>query len=205
MNIGILGAGNVGSALGRGWAKEGHAIMFSSRNPQSEKMQSLIGDIGANAQAGTVADTVAFGTVIVVAIGWDALPDLLRSVHDWSGKIIIDATNRFGPGPAGSVGSAAEDIAHITGAPVVKAFNTIGAENMDHPDFGDQVPTMFIAGDDAAAKSTVKTLTEALGFEVVDAGPLSNAAMLEELVKLWIALARGGYGRRIAFKLLRAE
>ena len=205
MKIGILGTGVVGVALGTGWAKEGHDVMFSSRDPQSEKIQTLIGAIGEHAQAGTAAETVAFGDVIAVAIGWDNLPEVLRSVSDWSGKILIDATNRFGPAPDGSVGSAAEDIAHITGAAVVKAFNSIGAENMDHPHFGDQIPTMFIAGDDTNAKATVTELTEALGFEVVDAGPLSNAVLLEDLVKLWLALARGSYGRRIAFKLLRGE
>ena len=203
MKIGILGAGGVGSQLGRGWAVEGHEVMFSSRDPRSEKMQTLIGAIGANARTGTVAETVAFGEVIAVAVGWDALPEILRGVPDWSGKVIMDATNRFGPAPAGSVGSAAEDIAHITGAPVVKAFNTIGAESMIHPDFGGEIPTMFIAGDDAAAKALVTTLTESLGFEVVDAGPLANAPLLENLGRLWVSLARGGYGRRIAFKLLR--
>ena len=81
---------------------------------------------------------------------------------------------------------------------------TIGAENMDHPDFGDTLPSMFIAGDDDAAKAMVTTLTESLGFEVIDVGPLSNAGMLEELARLWVSMAYGSFGRKIAFKLLRA-
>jgi len=202
MKIGIIGAGVVGSTLGKGWAAKGHQVMFSSRNPHSDRMRALVAEAGPNASAGTVAETLAFGEVLVIAIGWEALPDALRGVGDWSGKIVIDATNRFSPPPANSVGSAAEDIAHITGARVVKAFNTIGAANMVDPPFSEK-PTMFIAGDDSEAKATVTQLTEQMGFEVVDAGPLSNAGLLENLARLWVTLARGSLGPNIAFRLLR--
>lgn len=202
MKIGIIGAGVVGSALGKGWAAKGHEVMFSSRDPHSDKMRALVAEAGSNASAGTVAETLAFGEVVVIAIGWNALPDALSGAGDWSGKIVIDATNRFGPPPAGSGSSAAEDIARMTGARVVKAFNTIGAENMIDPPFSEK-PTMFIAGDDSEAKATATQLTEQMGFEVVDAGPLSNAALLENLARLWVTLARGSLGRNIAFRLLR--
>ncbi|MBZ0303162.1 MAG: NAD(P)-binding domain-containing protein [Anaerolineae bacterium] len=201
MNIGIIGAGVVGASLGKGWAAKGHAVMFSSRDPHSDKMQDLVRAAGPNARAGTVAETVQFGEVLLIAIGWNGLPDALGSGEGWSGKILIDATNRFGPPPPDSAGSAAGDLARMTGGRVVKAFNTIGADNMVDPPFAEP-PTMFIAGDDAGAKSVVTALTEALGFEVVDAGPLANAGMLEELARLWVTLARM-YGRNIAFRLLR--
>ncbi len=203
MKIGILGAGNVGGQLGRGWSKQGHQVMFSSREPHSPKMQALLAE-ASGSRAGTVAETVAFGDVIVVAIHWDVLMSVLGEAGDWTGKIVIDATNRFGPPPAGSVGSAAQDIAHLTGASVVKAFNTIGAEHMSGgATFGGQKATMFIAGDNADSKETVRVLAEQLGFEVADVGGLTLAGLLEDLTRLWIALARGGYGRNIAFKLLR--
>jgi len=114
---------------------------------------------------------------------------------------IIDSTNRF---TAGRAASGAEEIAGLApGARVVKAFNTIGAELLAGPRFDMQSATMFICGGDAQAKSIVASLAQKLGFEVVDAGPLSSAGMLESLARLWVSLARGGLGRNIAFKLLR--
>lgn len=203
MKVGIMGAGVVGSSLGKGWAARGHQIMFSSRDPHSDHMQALLAEVGFNAQAGSVAETLAFGEVIVVAVGWDGVLDVLRGAGDWTGKIVIDTTNRFGPPPAGSVGSAAEDIAHLTGAAVVKAFNTIGAEHFADPAF-EAPPSMFIAGD-TAAKAIVAPLVESMGYEVIDAGPLANAVLVENLARLWVTLARSGYGRNIAFRLMRGR
>ncbi len=202
MKIGIIGAGRVGATLGTGWAAVGHNVMFSSRDPKSEAIQSLLAAAGAHASAGTVAETVAFGDVLVVAIGWPAVLDAVKSTDGWAGKVIIDTTNRFTAPPPDSVGSAAQDLARWTGGSVVKAFNTIGAEHMVNPDFPD-TPTLFICGDDHAAKQTVTGLVEAFGFEVVDAGSLGNAELLEALAKLWVSFARGAIGRDVAFKLLK--
>jgi len=202
MKIGIIGAGTVGSSLGKGWAAGGHKVMFSSRTPDSDRMKALLAEAGPTTQAGTVAEALAFGDVIAVAIRWNVLEEVVASVGDWSGKVVIDATNRFGP--SDSDRSAAEDLAALVpGARVVKAFNTIGAEHYTNPVFGDDRATMFIAGDDADAKATVADLAEELGFEVVDAGGLQQAILLENLGALWVTLARVGYGRDIAFKLLR--
>lgn len=202
MKIGVIGAGRVGATLGAGWAARGHSVIFSSRDPNSEAMQSLIAEAGVTASAGTVAETVAFGDVLVVAIGWPAVIDAVKSTDGWAGKVIIDTTNRFTAPPPDSVGSAAQDLAQMTGSSVVKAFNTIGAEHMVNPDFPD-TPTMFICGDDHAAKQIVTGLVEDFGFDVVDAGHLANAELLEALAKLWVSFARGGIGRDVAFKLLR--
>ena len=86
---------------------------------------------------------------------------------------------------------------------MVKAFNTLGANRFDAPDFGPQTASMFICGDDAEARSVVMGLSSELGFDVVDCGPLANAIALEEMGRLWVWLARNGYGRDIAYKLLR--
>jgi predicted dinucleotide-binding enzyme len=92
----------------------------------------------------------------------------------------------------------------LGGAKVVKAFNTVGFNIMANPAFGADRPVMFYCGDDAAAKQTVRPLVEQLGFEAVDAGPLSQARVLEPFALLWISLAYAqGQGRDIAFKLLR--
>lgn len=199
MNIGIIGAGNVGGSLGKLLAAKGHQVKFGVRDTQ--KAQVLT---SANASMGSIGETVAFGEVVVLAARPDGLPEIAAHGGDWSGKVVIDAMNRFTPPPAGSTGSLAEDVARlIPGAKVVKAFNTIGAEQYGQPQFGGQTATMFICGDDAQAKSVAAKLAEELGFEVVDIGALSNVRMLEELARLWVHLSRNVTGRDVAFKLLR--
>jgi predicted dinucleotide-binding enzyme len=90
------------------------------------------------------------------------------------------------------------------GAHVVKAFNTVGANIMSNPRFGQVAPVLFYCGDDAGAKKTVHGLVAELGFDAVDAGPLTQARLLEPFALLWISLAYGaGLGREIAFQLLR--
>ena len=201
MNIGIIGSGTVGGRLGKGLAAKGHNVKFSSREPQGEKMRTLVAEAGPRSSAGTAEEVVAFGDLIIMAMRWDGLEATVKSAGNWSDKTVIDVTNRFvssGSGP-----SAAEDLAQlIPGAKVVKAFNTIGVEHMVDPQFGGQKPSMFICGDDADAKTTVGKLVEEMGFDVVDTGPLNTASMLESLAKLWGAVARLE-GRNIAFKLLR--
>ncbi len=105
----------------------------------------------------------------------------------------------------GHTTSAGEQVAAwAAGAHVVKAFNSTGAGNMAAPDYGGQKPTMLICGDDAAAKQVVTRLAEELGFEAVDAGPITAARYLEPLAMLWITLAYvRGFGPDIAFKLLK--
>lgn len=202
MRIGIIGAADVGSSLGKGWAQKGHAVMLSSREPDGERMRGVLAEIGHGAQAGTVDQTVDFGEVVVIAMRWDYLKDTLPGGSSWAGKTVIDATNRFAPAASGK--SAAEDLAAmLPGAHVVKAFNTIGAEHMPHGQINGEQLSMFIAGDDASAKATVSRLTEDLGFSVVDAGGLDRARMLENLAELWVALVRSGRGRNFGFRLVQ--
>jgi predicted dinucleotide-binding enzyme len=93
--------------------------------------------------------------------------------------------------------------AYSDGARVAKAFNTIGAVHMTNPRFGDQKASMFMCGDDAAAKRAVASLAKSLRFEPVDVGPLSQARLLEPLAIHWISIAYAyGHGPNIAFKLL---
>ena len=203
MKIGILGAGNIGGNLGKGWAAAGHEIVFGVRDPQSEKTTAAIAAAGPNAQAASVREAVDFGEVVALAVPWQAVADALAEAGDLGGKVLIDCTNRLGPVAPGSAASAAEDVARLApSARVVKAFNTLGYENLADPRYGALVATAFIAGDDQQAKSTAARLAQDLGFEVEDAGPLANAALLESLTRLWVQLART-HGRNIAFVLLR--
>ena len=205
MKVGIIGAGRVGGTLGRRLAEEGHEIMFGVRDPRSPKVAALLETIRARAQADIVAEAVSFGEAVVLAVGWPSVQEVIQQAGDWSGKIVLDATNRMGPKYPGVMPSAAEDIAEwAAGAEVVKAFNTTGFENMANPRLGSQKADIFICGDDEAAKSVATELAEAIGFDVVDVGPLSNAALLESLANLWIEMAyRQGFGRGFAFKIVR--
>jgi len=205
MKIGILGAGRIGGALGKLWGAGGHDIMFGVRNPQSSEVKTLLDSIGAKARAGAMAEVAAFGEVVLLAVPGGAAQEVIEQVDDWHGKILIDATNRMGPLLPGSSPSAAEDIAAwAIGAKVVKAFNSTGVGNLVNPHFGSQRADAYVCGDDEAAKAIVTELAQTIGFEVVDAGPLSNAGLLESLAKLWVQLAYSqGLGPDIAFKLLR--
>ncbi len=200
MRIGMIGSGTVGTSLGTAWASHGHQVMFSSREPGSAEMMALVAAAGANARAGTPSETLAFGEVIVIAIRWDYLPSVVAGAGDWSGKIVIDATNRFGASVSGK--SAAEDLAALAvGAHVVKAFNTIGAEQMPHGQIDGEQLSMFIAGD-GVGKASVMPLVSQLGFRPIDVGGLDKARLLETLAELWVSLARGGMGRNFGFRVV---
>lgn len=204
MKIGILGAGNIGGTLGKLWAARGHDILFAVRDPESEKVKILLSESGTTARAGTLQEAASFGEVVLLSVHWKNVPEVLEAVRDLTaGKILIDSTNRMIPAPADTTGSAAGDIARsLSGAKVVKAFNTLGANNLTNLQFGSENASTFICGDDPEAKSKVAQLAEEVGFDAVDCGPLANAVLLESLTKLWVQISRS-YGREIAFKLLR--
>jgi len=212
MKLAIIGAGNVGGALGTAWAqKAGHDIFFGVTNPKSDKTQALIGALGGKARAGTAAEAVAFGEMIVLTTPWQAAEAAIRSMGDLRGRILLDATNPLAMGPDGlglEIGhsiSAGEKVqGWAKGASVFKTLNTTGFANMAEPIFHGVKSVMFVAGDDAANKPKVVALVGALGFEVIDAGPLRNARLLEAHAMLWIDLALNrGVGRDWAFAVVR--
>lgn len=208
MKIGIIGAGDVGSILGKAWAKRGHNIVFGVRDIQSPKVKNLFNYADPNIQVGKIPEAFHFGDIIVLAVPWEAALETIRGVGDVSGKIIIDPSNPINSELEGAVvpssTSAAEEISKLAkDARVVKAFNAIGAKTLHNLQFGSHRADCFICGDDLAAKSEVKKLAMEIGFNVVDVGPLSNARLLENLALLWIELAlRQRMGPNIAFKLL---
>ncbi|MCI0577374.1 MAG: NAD(P)-binding domain-containing protein [Chloroflexi bacterium] len=210
MKIAIIGTGRVGQALGTGWARAGHQVIFGSRRPDSDEVQQIVAAAGPNASAAPVAEAAAAAGVVVLATPWAAVRDVIASAGDLAGKVVVDCTNPIKPGLELAVGlttSGGEQVAGwAAGARVVKAFNTTGAENMANPDYGGRPATMFICGDDAGARATVASLASDLGFGVVDCGPLKLARTLEPLAILWIHLAAvQGLGRNIAFALLHRE
>jgi len=212
MKLSIIGAGNVGGTLGTAWAqKAGHEIFFGVRNPTSDQTQTVVRRLGDRARVGTAAQAASFAQFIVLTTPWNAAEAAIRSMGDLSGKIILDAMNPLAMGPDGlslEIGhniSAGEKVqAWAKGASVFKTLNTTGFGNMANPVFRGVKSVMFVAGDDAANKPKVMELVAALDFEVLDAGPLRNARLLEAHAMLWIELAiKCGLGRDWAFAVVR--
>jgi 8-hydroxy-5-deazaflavin:NADPH oxidoreductase len=212
MKLAIIGAGNVGGTLGTAWAqKAGHEIFFGVRDAKSDKTQALLRTLGGKARAGTAAEAAAFGEMLVLTTPWPATEAAIRSMGDLNGKILLDATNPLAMGPDGlglEIGhsiSAGEKVqGWAKGASVFKTLNTTGFGNMADPIFHGVKSVMFVAGDDAAKKPQVIDVVAALGFDVVDAGPLRNARLLEAHAMLWIELAlKRGLGRNWAFAAVR--
>lgn len=210
MKIGIIGSGNVGGALGTLWAAKGHDVVFGVRDTNDSKLQELLKSTKGKARAASVKDAAASAETVAFATPWPATHDAINAAGNLAGKIVIDCTNPLLPDLSGLVlgtnNSAAEEVSRwAKGAKVVKAFNTIGASNFANPRFRSENASMFICGDDASAKAAVSKLAAELGFDVVDAGPLTAARLLEPLAMLWIHLAyKQGLGPSgHAFKLLR--
>ncbi len=208
MKIGIIGAGDVGSILGKAWAKRGHEIVFGVRNIQSPRVKSLLKIGDPVIKVSTISEAASFGEVVILAIPWGAVKEAIENAGDLSGRVLVDPINPLSSDLkgliVGSSTSASEEIAKLAqGAKVVKAFNAIGAKTLSNLQFGRYKADAFICGDDYEAKSVVKKLATEIGFDVVDVGSLSNARLLENLALLWIELAfRQEMGPNIAFKLL---
>ena len=212
MKIAIVGAGNVGGTLGKAWAeKAGHEVAFGLRDPADAKYQALLKGIRGKASAATPAQVAANADFIVMSTPWSATEAAIRSLGDLKGRVLLDTTNPLKMGPGGlelEIGhstSAGEKVqGWATDASVFKTLNTTGFANMANPVFNGVKSAMFVAGDDATNKPKVMKLVGELGFEMIDAGPLRNARLLEAHAMLWIdlALARG-QGGDWAFSIVR--
>ncbi len=207
MNIGIIGAGNIGGTLGRIWSAKGHTVIFGVRNPLAPRVQTVLEESEHRASAVLIKEAALRSDVIVLATPWEAVGEVAFQLVGITGKILVDCTNPVKPNsewPLAQGNSAAEEIAkRLPGFRVVKAFNTLGAANLSDVTFGTMHADAFICGDDAEAKQIVAGLAKEIGFDSVDVGGLRSAEMLESLAKLWITLAyHQGIGPNIAFKLL---
>lgn len=184
MKIGCVGAGFIGRAVAKLAVEGGHQAMLSnSRGPRT--LTSTMASV--RAAVGTVADAVAFGDVVLLAVPFYAIADLDPTL--FQGKIVMDACNyypgRDEPVPALDEGSdTTSEIVqrHLAGAKVVKAWNAILERDIEkdaRPAEAADRRALPIAGDDAEAKATVAALFDDLGFDVVDVGPLSTGWRFE--------------------------
>ena len=203
MNILILGAGNMGSALAKQFTAAGHAVSIAATS--LEKAKTVAAAIpGSTAVA--AAGSAAGNDVVVVATPYEQAVAALQAAGPLAGKVVIDITNPLTADFMGlTIGhetSAAEEIAKaLPGTDIAKAFNTLFAQVIaEGPAFADgHRARAFYAGDSDRAKSTAKSLIESIGFHPVDAGPLKNARYLEPLAGLNIYFGYGaGLGTAIA-------
>ncbi|MEO6208396.1 MAG: NAD(P)-binding domain-containing protein [Candidatus Limnocylindrales bacterium] len=203
MHIAIIGAGNVGGNLGMAASAVGHHIVFGVRDPASAKARAAVEGVpGATATDSQSAMDAA--DLVVIALQWDVLPDILSALHVRDGLIVVDATNRLITPRVGSAPSGGEEVARLLpGARVVKAFNTIGAENLPSLRQRPSPAAGFLCGDDGEAKTLVGGLVKAIGFEPFDVGPLAMSGILEGMTRMWVGLSRT-HGRSIAYSITHA-
>jgi NADPH-dependent F420 reductase len=206
MQIAVIGKGHVGGALGIGWARAGHEVIFGARDPNDPDLGALLKN--KNTSAAAAREAVTRAEVITLAVPWSAVPEVIGDIKsELRGKVLIDSTNpaKQWPNLDHSAGSGGEQVAGLAPeARVVKAFNTTGFENMQNPKYPEAAASMFYAGDDFAAKKVVHGLIKDLGFDPVDVGPLAQAQALEVLASLWGTLAYSQkLGRGIAFRLMK--
>jgi 8-hydroxy-5-deazaflavin:NADPH oxidoreductase len=175
--IGMIGSGNVGSALGRVWAKAGYEVMFSSRDLEADR--KLAADVGSKARAGTPQEAAAFGEVLVFAVPYGALPELGKTLaSSIKGKVVLDACNPF-PQRDGEIanqarakGAGVTSAELLPGARIVRAFNAVGAARMAAAHETPGKIGMPIAGDDKEAIEVASRLIRDIGYEPVLVGGL---------------------------------
>ena len=212
MKIGVLGSGGVAKTLAAGFIAHGHQAMLGTRD--RSKLESWVTQ-NPKATTGSFADTARFAELVVLAVKGTVAAEALRAAGaaNLSGKTIIDATNPIADAPPTNGvlkfftsldESSMERLQReFPDAHFVKAFNSVGSTRMVNPEFDGGKPTMFICGNDAAAKQTVTGILDEFGWEVADMGAAEGARAIEPLCILWCI---PGFLRQEwthAFKLLK--
>jgi predicted dinucleotide-binding enzyme len=211
--VGVIGSGQVGQVLAGGFVRHGFETMIGSREPG--KLKEWANGAGKLGKAGTMQEAARFGEILVLVVKGTAAEDAIKLIgpNALAGKIVIDATNPIADAPPdGAVlkfftnldGSLMERLQKAApSARFVKAFNSVGSALMVNPKLPGGPPTMFICGNDAAAKSEVAEILKLFGFEAEDMGGIAAARAIEPLCILWCipGLLRNDWAH--AFKVLR--
>lgn len=191
MRVAVVGTGFIGGILGRRIAAAGHDVVFASRNPDGEPR----GDLGA-ARVAAISEALGDADVVLLAIPGSAVSDFSRQhALELAGKLVVDATNRMDQTVANSRAALPADVRYG------RAFNTLGGENLEQPNFVDGPADMFFSGPEGD-RDTLEALIAATGLRPVYLGP-DQEALVDALFRVWIALAIGQHrGRRLALRLL---
>ncbi len=213
MKVGVLGSGVVGQTLAAGFLKHGHETMIGTREPA--KLADW-GKANPKGRVGSPSDAAKFGEVIVLAVKGGAAAEALRGAGkpNLAGKTIIDSCNPIADAPPDHGvltlstrpgESLMEQLQKdFPDAHFVKAFNSVGAPQMIDPHYAGGVkPTMFICGNNDAAKKTVSGILDQFGWETADMGTVEAARAIEPLCTLWCILGFTKNEWTHAFKLLR--
>jgi hypothetical protein len=201
MRIGVLGTGMVGQALASRLVATGHNVVMGSRTPANEKAAAWLAAQPERAATGTFADAAAHGEVVLNATGGAVSLDALRlaGAENLAGKVLIDVSNPMKPDsgfppqldPVGDDSLAERIQREFPTARVVKALNTMNCDVMADPSLLPGQHDVFMAGDDAAAKETVRGLLTGFGWpdaSIRDLGGIAGARGLEMYLILWIGL-----------------
>jgi NADPH-dependent F420 reductase len=206
--IAVIGAGNVGGNLGARLSKSGFPVHFGVRDDKGSA--ELLARCAEDAATASPEEAATWAEVVFLAVPGSVAVEVARGLaEELDGKIVVDCNNPlvwkegpvWNPPAEGSLAAAIAKAA--PGARVIKGFNQFGAEFHGDPfHAGTPGAQVFFAGDDAAAKKTLSEVATKAGFRPVDAGPLRNAPVLENVAMLWIHLAMvGGQGRDFAFAM----
>ncbi|MBP6588692.1 MAG: NAD(P)-binding domain-containing protein [Chitinophagaceae bacterium] len=214
MKIGIIGSGIVGRVLATAFISEGEEVMLGTRNISKEEVLKWQQE-NPSGMLGSFQDTAQFGEIIVLAVGGLVAEDAitLAGKEHFIDKVVIDTTNPIAAVPPESgvlkyFTSLEESLMErlqkiIPDARLVKAFNSVGNAFMYKPSFSEGVPTMFICGNDAAAKQTVTTILSRFGWDTADMGTAVSARAIEPLCILWCIPGFISNQWSHAFKLLK--
>ena len=203
--IAVIGAGNVGGNLGARLSRTGHVVRFGVRD--QKETEALLARCAKDASTSTPSEAAQWADVVFLAVPGSVALEVARSLaSELEGKVVVDCNNPlvwkegpvWNPPAEGSLAAAIAKAA--PGARVIKGFNTFGAEFHDDPNHAGVPANVFFAGDDSEGKKLLSDIAKRAGFNPVDAGPLRNASVLENLAMLWIHLAMvGGQGRDFTF------
>jgi predicted dinucleotide-binding enzyme len=178
-SVGIIGAGRLGQGMARAARRAGRSVVIAnSRGPES--LGSVVSTRGDEVSAATVDEAASAG-IVVIAVPWDRVPEAVQGLT-WNGQIVIDATNDFAADDLQGRTSSELVADLVTGARVVKAANTLGADVLGsdpHEAGGRRV--IFVSGDDDDAKAEVVTLFEDAGFAAIDLGDLATGGAMQQI------------------------
>jgi 8-hydroxy-5-deazaflavin:NADPH oxidoreductase len=189
MNIGIIGAGRIGTAYGTLWLRAGHTVRYGVRNPESA---SATPDMTVS----SIPEAVGHADVVLIAVPGAAVEAVTADLK-LDGKVVIDATNGAPPGE-----SPERLQRNKPAARVVRAFNYYGFDLVGHAGFQGVRADAFLCGDDAEARAVVARLASDAGFNPVDLGELSQAGVQDGLLGVWFALSKRLRTRSLGFKVL---
>ena len=191
LKIGVIGSGHIGSTVGSLWVKAGHPVIFSSRHP--EELAPLVQGLGELAKAGTVAEAIAFGDVVFIAVPYGAYPQIGKDYGSaLAGKVVLDAGNAVAARDGDITKEAKEEGIGVTsakylpGARIVRAFNTMSYRFFasESNRSGDRM-AIPLAGDDKDALAIASTLVHDAGFDPVVIGPLARAKDFQQGAPLY--------------------